>query len=73
MWDFSKYISKVLALNGCFWDSSYSLSQVWILFKNTFINYVKRLLVRRKIKRKIRASKKIGASLLPMLDFLARP
>ena len=39
-----------------------------MLFKNTFINYLKKSLIEKKIKKKVKILKKIKASLLLILN-----
>ena len=76
MWDFLEYFSRVLALSGCFYNFSCFESRVWVLFKNIFMNCVKKLLVKRGTKEGKEVFRKVEALvkvlLLPILDFLTR-
>lgn len=66
MWDFAKFVSKNLVLNKYFWDFAY----VWVCtnFMNVFINFVKKSLVRERIRVGIKALKKVEILLLPVLN-----
>ena len=69
---------KDLALSGCFWGSTYSLSQAYVNSTNIFINFVKRSLVRGTrgrigASKWVKALERIGALLLPAFDLLTGP
>lgn len=74
MLDIFKYISKNQTFRRCFWDFIY----FYINFMNILINFVKKSFVRKEIKYKIKASKriraldKVKAWLLSVLNFFAK-
>ena len=46
--------------------------QIYANFINTFINFMKKFLMKKKIKREVEALEKIKALVLPILDFFIR-
>ena len=64
---FSKYISRKLVLNKHF--LGFAFNKAYINFINTFINFIKKSSIKKRIRSRIKTLKKIKISLLLAFDF----